>query len=59
MFHFEIYIGVDRLFHWRFVSSNGRNICWSEGYSSKQNALESIRIVQNNSDSSDIEDQTK
>ncbi|MFA5652020.1 MAG: DUF1508 domain-containing protein [Candidatus Paceibacterota bacterium] len=40
--HFNVYVGKDTFYHWRLIASNGEIVCWSEGYSSKQNALNSI-----------------
>jgi uncharacterized protein YegP (UPF0339 family) len=45
MIHFEIYLGNDKLWHWRLKASNGQIVCWSEGYSSKQNAEDSVAWV--------------
>ncbi len=48
MIKFEIYIGADRLYHWHLKGANGEIVCWSEGYSSKQNALNSVNWVRSN-----------
>jgi hypothetical protein len=45
MIKFEIYIGVDKLYHWRLKAANGEKVCWSEGYSSLENAENSINWV--------------
>lgn len=48
MIKFEVYLGADNLFHWRLRASNGQIVCWSEGYSSRQGAEQSIRWVKLN-----------
>lgn len=48
MIHFEIYVGNDRLFHWRLKAANGEIVCWSEGYTTKQNAEKSVAWVKYN-----------
>lgn len=45
MVKFEIYIGLDKLHHWRLKGANGEKVCWSEGYSSHQAAMDSIAWV--------------
>lgn len=47
MIKFEIYIGTDKLYHWRLKAANGEKVCWSEGYSSLQNAKDSVSWVKN------------
>jgi uncharacterized protein YegP (UPF0339 family) len=39
---FEIYIGKDNFYHWRLKAANGEIVCWSEGYSSLENAKKSV-----------------
>jgi uncharacterized protein YegP (UPF0339 family) len=46
---FQIYIGVDKKYHWRLWAVNNRIVCWSEGYDSKQGAEDSIKWVRLNS----------
>jgi uncharacterized protein YegP (UPF0339 family) len=45
---YEIYIGQDRFYHWRLVAANNQIVCWSEGYSSRQAAIDSINWVKTN-----------
>lgn len=49
MIKFEIYIGKDGFYHWRLKAANGEIVCWSEGYSSLENAKKSIEWVRRNS----------
>ncbi|TSD03408.1 MAG: hypothetical protein Athens071416_89 [Parcubacteria group bacterium Athens0714_16] len=42
MIKFEIYIGKDKLYHWHLKAVNGEIVCWSEGYSSLENAKKSV-----------------
>ncbi len=46
---FEIYIGQDGWYHWRLKASNGQIVCWSEGYTSKEAAKNSVAWVVRNS----------
>jgi uncharacterized protein YegP (UPF0339 family) len=46
MIKFEIYQSpIDRLWRWRLWAANNRIVCWSEGYSSKQEAQRSVNWV--------------
>ena len=45
MTKFEIYVGRDNLYHWKLIASNGEIVCWGEGYSSRQGAINSINWV--------------
>ena len=45
---FKIYIGKDKLFHWNLKALNGEIVCWSEGYSSMENAKKSVAWVKRN-----------
>jgi len=44
MAKFELYPSGSE-WRWRFKANNGEIICWAEGYSSKQNAENSIAFV--------------
>lgn len=48
MVTYEVYLGQDNLYHWRLKAANGEIVCWSEGYSSKQGALNSVAWTKNN-----------
>ncbi len=48
MTKFEIYLGKDNAFHWRLKATNGEIVCWSEGYTTVQNALGSCNWVKKN-----------
>lgn len=54
MIKFEIYIGKDALYHWRLKAANGEIVCWSEGYSSMENAKKSVEWVKRNSPSAPL-----
>lgn len=45
MVRFEIYINQARQYQWRLVAANNQYVCWGEGYSSKQAAIDSINWV--------------
>lgn len=45
---FEIYVGVNNLFYWRFVGSNGSPIVVSKGTAIKEQCFEGIRNVKAN-----------
>ncbi|EKE27720.1 MAG: hypothetical protein ACD_3C00164G0002 [uncultured bacterium (gcode 4)] len=44
--------------YWHLKANNWEKICWSEWYSSKQNALDSINFVKVNAKESPISDNT-
>jgi uncharacterized protein YegP (UPF0339 family) len=48
MIKFEIVIGTDKKYHWRLWAANNRIVCWSEGYDTRQGALDSINWVKRN-----------
>lgn len=48
MTKFEIYFGQDKMWHWRLKGANGEIVCWSEGYSSNQGAINSANWVKIN-----------
>jgi uncharacterized protein YegP (UPF0339 family) len=45
---FEIRRDKDGLYYFVFVSSNGRDICWSESYSTETNVVHAIEIIKQN-----------
>jgi uncharacterized protein YegP (UPF0339 family) len=49
MIKFQIYKGKDGLYHWRLKGANGEIVCWSEGYSSEINVINSVNWVKKNS----------
>ncbi|MDD3183644.1 MAG: YegP family protein [Alphaproteobacteria bacterium] len=42
---FEVFKATNGNFYWRLKSTNGEIICQSEGYTTKQNALNGIDAV--------------
>lgn len=58
MQRFEIYRNQAGDYQWRFVASNNEIVCWGEGYTTKQGALNSINWVKYWADSADIKDLT-
>ncbi len=44
--------------YWRFEADNGEVICTSETYTSKQSALQSIRLVQRAAPAAQVADET-
>jgi uncharacterized protein YegP (UPF0339 family) len=44
-FKFELRKNKDNQIYFVFVSSNGRDICWSESYSSEANAIDAINLL--------------
>ncbi|MBI5356943.1 DUF1508 domain-containing protein [Candidatus Collierbacteria bacterium] len=45
MIRFEIFIGKDSLWHWHLLAANNEIVCWSEGYSTRQTAINSVNWV--------------
>jgi uncharacterized protein YegP (UPF0339 family) len=43
--HFEILKNAKGEYYWRLVAANGEIICWSEGYTSYSNAVNSVNLV--------------
>ncbi len=54
MQHFDLYIGLDKKYHWRLRAKNGEIVCWSEGYETRQGALNSIGWVKRNAPTATI-----
>lgn len=49
---------ADRLFYWYLKSdNNGEKVCWAEGYSSKQNAQDSIAFVRKYASGADYKEE--
>lgn len=42
MIRFVIYMGKDNLWYWHLLAANNEIVCWSEGYSTKQAAINSV-----------------
>jgi len=48
----------DELWYWHLKSdANGQIVCWAEGYSSKENALNSIAWVREYAKGADLEEE--
>lgn len=47
MVRFELYRNQAGEYQWRLVAANNFIVCWGEGYSSRQAALDSITWVKN------------
>lgn len=45
MVHFEIFRDRAGEYRWRLVAANGREVSWSEGYITKQGAIDSVNWV--------------
>lgn len=45
---FEVYLGKDGAYYWRLKAANNEIVCWSEGYNSKQGAVNSVNWVKIN-----------
>lgn len=58
MVRYEIYINQARQFQWRLVAANNQIVCWGEGYSSRQAAIDSINWVKSWAASAPIRDLT-
>lgn len=42
--------------YWVIVSSNGRDLCWSESYERKEGALHSIQLVKSGAWNAPVEE---
>ena len=58
MVRYEIYINRAEQYQWRLVAANNQIVCWGEGYSSRQAALDSINWVKSWASSASIQDLT-
>lgn len=45
MVRFEVYRDSVREYRWRLVAANNQIVCWSEGYLTKQGAVDSVNWV--------------
>ncbi len=58
MVRYEIYIDQAGEYRWRLVASNNHIVCWSEGYSTMQAAVDSVNWVKSWASSAPIHDLT-
>ncbi|MDD2823146.1 MAG: DUF1508 domain-containing protein [Candidatus Daviesbacteria bacterium] len=58
MVRFEILRNRTGEFWWRLVASNNQIVCWSEGYTTKQGAVDAINWVKSWASSAPIHDLT-
>lgn len=58
MVRFQIYIDSNGEYRWRLVASNNEIVAWSEGYTTKQNAINSANWVKANAKLAPIYDLT-
>ena len=49
---------TDSQFSWKLNAANGQTLCMSEGYTTKQNAINGIVSCRRNAPDADIDDQT-
>ncbi len=53
---FEYYKDKKGEWRWRLKGTNGEIVCWSEGYSSKEAVLRSIKWVKQNAPNAEVEE---
>ena len=58
MVRFQIYRDQVGEYRWRLVAANNRYVCWSEGYSTKQGAIDSVYWVKKWAASAPVNDLT-
>jgi uncharacterized protein len=58
MLRFEIYVDQIGEYRWRLVAANNEIVAWSEGYTTKQNAINSLNWVKTNASWAPIHDLT-
>ena len=49
---------TDGQFYWKLNAENGETLCLSEGYTTKQNAINGIESCRRNAPNADIDAQT-
>lgn len=54
MIRFQIYYGQDNAWHWRLKAVNGEILCWGEGYTTRQGAINSADWVKRNAPTAPI-----
>ena len=54
MIRFEIYVDQAGEYRWRLVAANNETVCWSEGYTAKQNAINSVYWVKRRASTASI-----
>ena len=52
---FTIFQGTDRQWYFRLRAPNGQTLCHSEGYTTRQSALNGVTAVKNYATSADVE----
>jgi len=55
---FTLFIGADEKFYFNLKAGNGEIICSSQGYTTKQAALNGIASIQENAPKADVTDET-
>ena len=45
MIRFEIYVDLFDEYRWRMVAANNEIVAWSEGYKTKQSAIDSVNWI--------------
>ncbi|OGK62602.1 hypothetical protein A2334_03490 [Candidatus Roizmanbacteria bacterium RIFOXYB2_FULL_38_10] len=58
MVRFQIYVDRAGEYRWRLIASNNREVAWSEGYTTKQAAVDSANWVKQYAPSASIYDLT-
>jgi len=58
MVRFQIYIDQSGEYRWRLVAANNEIVAWSEGYTTKQGAIDSANWVKTNASWAPIHDLT-
>lgn len=58
MAKFEVYEDQAGEYRFRLVASNGQIVCWSEGYTQKQSAINAAAWVRTNAPGAPIHDLT-
>lgn len=58
MVRFQVYRDTAGEYRWRLVAANNEIVGWSEGYSTKQGAIDSANWVKQNAFSAPVYDST-
>jgi uncharacterized protein YegP (UPF0339 family) len=55
---FEIRRNCRGQYYWKFVAANGKDICWSESYHNKQDAVSAMELMKENAKTAVVTDRS-
>lgn len=55
---FELRKNSRNQYYWKFIAENGKDICWSESYHNKQDAVKAMELLKENADKAKVVDRS-